>query len=102
MPALCVQPVKDILIPKFKEHSAEELSARAELLAHYERRAAKRKALEEAAYKEAHKSGEVQDMEVDAESSSSEDTSDEAFLRTHNIEEERERAKYEGTFASLP
>lgn len=36
------------------------------------------------------------DVNMDADSSSSEDTSDEAFHKTHTIEEERERAKYEG------
>ena len=76
----------------------DEIRARAELLALCEMRAAKRKASEEAKAvpKDAEATGGLKDMDVDVESSSSEDTSDEAFLRTHTVEEERERAKYEG------
>lgn len=87
-----LQPVKDILIPKFREHSNEELQARAELLAACANRAAKRKAQEAPSVDRGDDRG--------VESSSSEDTSDEAFLRTHTVEEERERAKYEGDLGS--
>ena len=93
-----MQPVKDILIPKYRELSLEELQARAEMLAAYEARAAaKRKEKEESeAAAKAAEAAASKDVDMDAQSSSSEDTSDEAFARTHTIEEARERAKYEG------
>lgn len=91
--------MKDILIPKYREHSLEELQVRAELLAAYEARAAAGRKGKEQKSKSAAEAGGPsvkKDVNMDAESSSSEDTSDEAFARTHTIEEERERAKYEG------
>ena len=94
-----VQPIKDILIPKFREHSAEELQARADLLTTQVARSAKRKASQEPKIEpEAPKAQDLKDVDMEAESSSSEDTSDEAFHRTHTVEEEKERAKYEGDY----
>ncbi len=80
----------------------EELQARAELLAAWEARAAKKKAgsLPTAAPEAPHAVTE-RDVDMGGESSSSEDTSDEAFARTHTIEEERERAKYEGQYQTV-
>ena len=101
---LFLQPVKDILIPKYQEHSVEELQTRAELLAAYEAQAAARIKAEDQAKSDTKASGPSanKDVDMDAESSSSEDTSDEAFARTHTVEEERERAKYEGrSFSSV-
>ena len=70
------------MIPKFQEHSAEELRSRAAILAAEEAlraaRAAQQPPLQEAA------------------SSSSEDTDDEAFLALHKAMEEGERARYAG------
>lgn len=87
----------DIVIPKFREHAAEEMQARVALLARY---AAKKETTrppgdDKDALGEApgDATGPSSPMEV---SSSSEDTSDEAFLRKHTVEEEKERAKYEG------
>ena len=72
----------NIMIPKFQEHSAEELRSRAAILAAEEAQRAARAA--------------QHPQPPEAASSSSEDTDDEAFLALHKAMEEGERARYAG------
>ena len=68
-----------------------------ELLATYVAKNAKKKARGEAREGGAdEKASRTKDADSIADSSSSEDTSDEAYYKTHTILEEAERTKYEG------
>ena len=79
------------MIPKFQEHSAEELRSRAAILAAEEAQRAARAAQPP-----------QQLPPQEAASSSAEDTDDEAFLALHKAMEEGERARYAGWTGESP
>lgn len=75
-----VEQGNSITVPQYREHGPEELRSRAAMVRRMEERAARK----------------AQSLPGPESSSSSEDSDDATFARTHGLMEEQERAMYAG------